>query len=391
MSITRLHCLGFVALLFPPVLAVLTAAPTPEIQQETNLKELLTEHVKRLPLRFEKSVQAREMDWPLATVGSFPEEEWARLPKDGKTSKAGAVINGLVTLQPLRAGQRADVCLVGPSLNSGESWVPSLVLRRDNVITVVMESWTDNGLREKNIPSQDAYLLSLGGPGALKAGDYDLRIISRVLFRDIQNESLFYEYKKVRIGKLKFQVVGTREAAPKLAKLQPGELKQVEVTPEERQWLRQRPTDLTQLDLRPDRPPPEGTGMEVRAGWFNREEWLKTPPRRTADMPVLADTAGKGLLYAAALGPALNSGDYTSLREIAYKGKQVVLRMDVWRDAGERRRNIIQQPLLVAPLLVSVPGDYRVEVEWTFLRGANHEGPFTREMSKTSEARFKID
>src|SRR5436190_866836 len=125
----RMLMLALLALLvFMAGLSVAAPVP-PDKKPEADIKDLL-DSAKRLPLRAESSREAREVALPLATVGSFSEEEYARLPQNRTIGKARAAVQGLVKLQPPRAGTPTDALLVGPVLNSGESWLPAPLGRR---------------------------------------------------------------------------------------------------------------------------------------------------------------------------------------------------------------------------------------------------------------------
>jgi RNA polymerase sigma factor (sigma-70 family) len=386
-------------LLVPHAGAVRNLAPAPERTDNGWENNVINEKAKRLELHFDSAWAVKELNMALATVGRFPTEDFKNRPQDGTLRQSGAVALGLVIPQLARADQLTQVFLVGPTLHEGAACRPAVLTRQDNVFTLVMETWTDNTPRAMNrlkffLP---VTVLSLGQLAASRPEEnYELRIVWRDLYQDAAKGSLFHECRKQAIGSIRFQVLGAGDPAPKDSKapsLQQKDLKEVEVPAEQRSWLRQRVTDPLKMDLLPEPELNRDAGMELRVGAFNQDAWRATNPKRSADMPTLTPPprSSKDPVYAALLGPVLNSGDGMTLREIAYKDRQVILRMDVWRDAGERRRNILQQPLLITPLTVPGPGEYKVEVEWTFLRAASHQDPSTREAIKKSEAKLKIE
>jgi RNA polymerase sigma factor (sigma-70 family) len=297
-----------------------------------------------------------------------------------------------------RAGKETSFVLVGPQLNSGEAWQPFALMRRDNVLTLVMESWTDDRPRRKNVPAHDIHQLSLG---QLPAGDYELRFIWRDLFNEYE-KTPYYRCRKISTGRLRFSVVPADAPPPKKFApdvLEAKELKEAEPSAAERERPRQRLNGTVEHGLRFDlnqqaRPP------EVLAGTFDWVKWQQTKPVRVADIPVLAAPTPTDPLYAAVVGPVLQNAEWIHLREIVWKDRRAILYVDVWQDDGERLRNLNVQPLIVTTLeapkrtvdgkSMAVAGAYQIDVEWTYLRPPKPKQPYAVKDRKTSTVKLAV-
>jgi hypothetical protein len=88
-------------------------------------------------------------------------------------------------------------------------------------------------------------------------------------------------------------------------------------------------------------------------------------------------------VFAVVLGPQLNTGEWLTLREVEWQEKRAVLRLDLWRDSEPRKKNLVESPILVAPLGSPAgrlgAGDYTAEAQWFLLRAPTNRDPYTPE------------
>ena len=142
---------------------------------------------------------------------------------------------GGMELKEARQGRMTHVHLVGPTRNTGEAFGPVALQRRGNTFILVVESWTDNGERRKNIPTHDSFLIELG---QLDGGDYKLEVAWHGLFNDRQkgaeNRQLpedVYRHTEQWTGRIDFHVAKPDDAPAKgkLPVLEQNQLKAVEV------------------------------------------------------------------------------------------------------------------------------------------------------------------
>ena len=285
--------------------------------------------------------------------------------------------DGQEKLLPVTEDQPVTLLLVGPALNSGESFGPARLARVGNTFTLLIESWTDNGERRRNVPQQAIYSIHLGN---LKAGTYDLRVLWRDMHCDNKLGSL-YHWISSKNGVVPFEVgKGAQGAVPMTLKLADLRVAEVPADAKQRSW--QRPI-FWQREL--------GAGGNLngmpapglRVGWFDLPKWLAANPANLGDVPGLQLPLKDQPIYAVVLGPSLDTGMWLTPRSIEWQDKKAVLRVDVWRDNEARLQNLKQWPLLSVPLFngpgLMKPGDYQVEVEWTWLRAPNNRGPYTTE------------
>jgi hypothetical protein len=140
--------------------------------------------------------------------------------------------------------------------------------------------------------------------------------------------------------------------------------------------------------------------------------WLQTNPTTLSDLPPLKMPEPTSAMHAVILGPSLNMGEAMTMREVEWKGKEAIVRVELWQDDGPRLKNIPFWPLLVVPLqpptkeeagrVRLAPGEYTVRVEWAFLRAPSigglyvlpdptkGPGPASKVLREKSEQKFTI-
>ncbi len=305
---------------------------------------------------------------PAVTVGRFPASGVEPLK---------AFTEGKLELLPARSGENAQLFVVGELLNSGETADVVRLTRAGNRFTLTAVAYRDNGVRYRNVPSFPVFQVSLG---ALDAGDYEVRVVWRGLHRDVhpmeegRQPDWWFQLASLKEGTLRFTVVAkdaaTDGAAPKF---QADAFKDrgFNAAEKQRQW--QRPLANTSSIVRPKEVAhPNGLQVGRYAGELGAAPATleKVEPVNSTD-PVCA----------VIVGPELNSGERMALREIEWKGNEAILRVDLWRDDGQRKRNTPFIANLVAPLQLPprpdgkpgehAAGEYKVRVEWTLLRAPN--------------------
>lgn len=341
---------------------------------------LLAEEAPRVPLtilgaHFLQTGDDRAL--PLATIGSAPEGTAALPPftvlvhrlegsRDGSLAEdpacealVRALTDGSATLAPVQPGGQALVFLVGPWLNSGERWEPTSLSREGNTFTLVITSWRDNGPRRRNVPMRPTVLLSLG---EVAAGDYVLAITYRGMFLDVEAKQSRYGMNDLQHGDLPFHVLATPEAGGGPVTLPQGALRVAAI--ERTQPNAQRPyAGVYRLGMREG----EAPAPLVQAGAFDLAGWARTEGGPDAP-PTLEPPGDRGAICACVTGPRMNSMEWVSLASATWTDEGVRLVVEVWRDEGDRDKNIQYTPLLVVPLdRPATAGTYRVDVEWTTL------------------------
>ncbi len=317
---------------------------------------------------------------------------------------------GVTKFLPPRAGGSNGLFLVGPELNSGEAWGPVALTRSGNTLTLLVESWTDNGGRRRNIISRESYFLSLPG---LEEGKYELRFVWRGLFRDASKQREHYAWNTTRAGRIDF-TVEKKDAEPtagKVSSLADADLKLFEPAAADRGRLWQRGSNwFRPLAMGKDLNGLPAPGLFV--GALDFPAWLQTNPATLSDLPRLAIPEATSSLHAVVLGPPLSTGETMTLREVEWKDKDAIVRVEVWSDDSPRLKNIPFWPLLVVPLSPPtkveanrsrlVPGDYTVRVEWSFRRAPGTGGLYglpdptkgpagaAKDLKEKSEQKFTI-
>jgi RNA polymerase sigma factor (sigma-70 family) len=203
-------------------------APLPAIEPRGEAAK-----VEKLPLRFECDSLFPRPDRPLITIGHFDNAAFLARGADKPMSRVRLVGIGAMDLLEARAGAMAHLHLVGPMHNSGEVFGPIVLSRRGDTFTLVVESWTDNGGRRRNIRTHDSYLIELGD---LKAGDYKVEVVWHGFFCDKANSENVYRETQKWTGTLAFHVAGKDDAPAKGKRptLEQNQLKTVEVSKVER-------------------------------------------------------------------------------------------------------------------------------------------------------------
>lgn len=314
---------------------------------------------------------------PMATIGSAPEGT-ATLPpftglvqrmkgsRDGRSTEdpscealVKALTDGSATLAPVQPGGQALVFLVGPWLNSGERWEPTKLSREGNTFTLVITSWRDNGPRRRNAPMKPTVLMSLG---EVAAGDYELAITYRGMFLNVEKQQPQYGMDALHHGTLPFHVVATPDAGGAPATLPQGALRVAAI--ERTQPNAQRPyAGVYRLGIRQG----EAPAPLVQAGAFDLAGWAQTDGGPDAP-PTLESPGDREAIYACVTGPRMNSMEWVSLASATWTDEGVQLVVEIWRDEGDRDKNIPCTPLLVVPLdRPATAGTYRVDVEWVTL------------------------
>jgi hypothetical protein len=260
-------------------------------------------------------------------------------------------------------------------LNSGENANVVSLTRDKNVFTLVMDVWQDDFPRAKNIPWRKGFQLSIGN---LEAGEYEFRTVHRHMRMDDKTEQ-WHQFKSELVGKMDFLVTDPRDKIKtKAVLLKEDDLRDAKDKPAGLGSYRQYPecqskTIVTGIPTKDAVTAPDVPRLE--AGTFDLKKWSESNPRSLADLPKLKPAEKGDPVYATLLGPWQTTGWVVTLREIEWKDKDAIVRVDFWSDTEEGRHK--DQPsltCLVMPLKAA-PGDYRVKLEWTFLSASRSPTP----------------
>lgn len=308
---------------------------------------------------------------PLATVVSLEagrqemKGRWINgARRTGKSPTLDDIVAGKVALKAPAPDQGAKLILAGPVMNSGEAWMPEelWVDAEHHWITVVAGGWTDNGDRAANMPGRDLYLLNVG---KLSAGIWHLRVSVATMFRDEQKGQPLYTLKGLKEATTDLVVdSGDKAMRPVVAA---GDLRDGAVPMFRKHW--QYPNwgwemveDGAVID-------PE----TVRVGNFDGHDekavraFLKPGPGLTHGQEedrTRAEVAGGQAAYAVVVGPMLTSGEWMTLGEAVWQGDTLTLKVELWRDTGDRFKNIVRRPLVIVPVEAGKSAGYKVAVEW---------------------------
>lgn len=357
------------------------AEPNPAQASVSESQEAPQEAIGHLPLMIVEAqslLGEKSKNLPLLMIGRLPEKQdlpadlnlghlpscfftwysmfWTKgdrladlygLKGQGKRPALEGLADGKLALRVPRAGSPVFLLLAWSEMNTGTEFGPRALIRRGNRFTLILESWDDNFPRRKNIPSRPAFLLSFC---ALEEGEYELQVEIRFLWKDISNLPMhsFYELKAVdRSLRLPFKVYG--KAAPGL-------------TSDAEQPPRLEMSALERAKSPSPSPPPEAEGLLWQRPYSKAEQVgrggnLNGLPRwglLIEDSPALL-TGPARKTVAWITGPQLDSYQWMSLREIAWKQNQVILGIDLWCDTGGRDKNYTFFPRLSA--LLETPGN----------------------------------
>ncbi len=269
--------------------------------------------------------------------------------------------NDMLTFEGPKSGLLTSVIAVSPVLNSGENANVVSVTRDKNVFTLHMDVWEDQSFpRGKNIIHRKAFQVSLG---KLEVGEYEFRLVQRHLHMDGETKP-WYKLKSESAGSVKFRVTNPEDAiktaAVLLAEEKLSEVKDAPGLGTYRQYPEYEPKVV------PSGLPADMVAPRVEAGTADFKSWQGSNPLKLENLPKLHAPEKGDPVYLTILGPSRNAGEGLTLREIEWKDKEAIVRVDLWHDSGARYGNVITTPYLVIPLHAP-PGDYRIKVEWTFL------------------------
>lgn len=342
---------------------------------------------------------------PLLSVGRAPDNfgyQGAPVgdPSDLATLYAGNIgtkkhplIDALVEkksiLLPAHKDHSTLVVLYGPSCSSGEAIVPTMLKRKGKVFALQADLWQDNRPRLRNIPSRQAWVISLGN---LPAGKHELRLGVRSMFLDT-TKGPGYQWQAQQNGKISFEVSDEKTAPEtppiKTTTLTMDDLKKVPL-PAVAGVSWQRPVsylrDLSDKELR---------SPILKVGTYALATVLTKKPPALKDLDVPGDGREIKVTCTAIAGPQLNSGEYMSLADVLWTDKTVEVTVEIWRDNEDRAKNIKRTPLLIVPLdTIGHKGEYTVKVIWQPLEAPAPGGlykPVKDESLKPLEQKLTIE
>ncbi len=292
--------------------------------------------------------------------------------------------------QPPAADVATTAVLTSEILSTGFDWRPARVERDGRKTTIHMESWHDNLPRAANIPFQRTHIVSLG---KLPAGKHEVVV-------HIVHYHLGLGPAPASMHHLNFGRVTGRVAFDVAEKAPPATGRVPQITKADFAEFKRLPKDKHRQHVDdPWRPFAGSEALPVVHGLRDSDRgrglrklgptvgtadlatiWKKTPATMT-DIPRLRAARSGEPVYLSVLGDPLNLGEHMTLNGVYWTGRKVTVLIDLWRDSGERGKNIIRTPLLFIPLregagrTITEPGDYEVEVKWSLLYSPNGFGP----------------
>ena len=293
---------------------------------------------------------------------------------------------GQVGLPAPVAGQRVLALLVSPVLMTGQYWGPKAVYRQDNSFTVFVESWTDDGVRDKNVPQRHLYALDLG---EWPAGDYQVQLSCSTWFHDqaVRAPTALYTPRSGLTGATVAVAVpaqapaGKANPAPAMAASALVALPQ-DATP--------KPPAFGQLPRfsRQMYGWARAVGPGIFAGGVDANGMLQGIDLPAGNANALPKPAGTGNPAVVIVGPELNSYEGLTLAAVEWHdANTVVVRVRLWRDDGPRKRNVPFTPVLVVPLTppAGTAKPLTLVVDWTALVAPALGGLYDRDAATTGQ------
>ena len=277
--------------------------------------------------------------------------------------------------------EEAGLAVVSPSLNSGESFTIREIRlggKDDHEVTVVAEAWRDNRPRKQNLPARWGQLVSLG---KLPPAGYTLKLELREMFADQAQEAgeegggLRYAWTKTRVGSGAFYVADPKVPSSAVAAPVPvmmGQLKDEEPGAEGKGVLYQEPA----YAVWSSKPRARDETMPVlRVGMLDAESWAGGKIDQEPELGAVAK--GKGQLLAQIVPlTALDNGEWMSVKEIAWRGTEVTIGVEVWKKDVLRRATEQLEPQVIVPLAAGKVGKYKVDVNWAEWHASGTGLPF---------------
>jgi RNA polymerase sigma factor (sigma-70 family) len=312
----------------------------------------------------------------MAIIGRAPKLDDKELEEFRKSGK--------IKMMPAKEREELAVALASPmpALRFDEFWEPTRVFYNGKrAFTLVIESWRVADFRNFSPEHQSVRVISLG---KWKAGSYSLTIRVRDLYIDwlaskMKKSPEFYGEHGWREITVEFVVAETDT---------PDEAGNVTIIRANRLSESQGNGKFYQNPFGPVFPGPLGTpkvhyfkfdGMKddlpkpgyTVVGSCDPADLMKSPTimQNRETFPWSPPEEGKPV-YVRVEGPILVNGRM-NLREIEWKGRRVILRVDLWQDNFKKPTDFIRLPILVVPLspagFADGPGQYEVQVEWNLL------------------------
>lgn len=295
---------------------------------------------------------------------------------------------GIQKLAGAREGQENWLFVQSPPLGPGQEFVPVSLILALNRLELTADVWAGSEVYPPTKPfigERCGYLFPLP---QLKAGTYRfaLRIRRMDSLRNAGGDR--WTLGDISQATMELNVSGAEDKDMRdAATVSADQLKSEPLAQEgdpARFWQKPLRIATSVMDAR------RLVALGLAVGTFDADAWLK---KGAADFPSLENKPGEPV-YATILGPTLNSGEWMSLREIVWTGRSCELHVEVWRDDGDRAKNIIFNPVLVVPLgkLPAIAqdgkadaGEFTIRVVWTGLRAPEMRGLYSPNAKDTEE------
>jgi|GEM_PF-4167341 len=304
----------------------------------------------------------------VVSVGQTPQD------RSGCASQFAA---GKMQLKPPQAGTELVALIVSPKQDRGDYFRPVAVEHEGGSLTVVCEHWTTRHVDPLLLePVHAVYAVSLG---MLPAGEYTLHYEVQERFMNFQKNDPNYRPSTLTFGKTPVRVatVAGQEPCPIIP------LKALATKPvaeKARQRLLQLifPTVVQTAD-----PGAQGLPAALRVGRLDTGVWR---PQREGPVPIPEMTPAEAgrLIYVSILGPPMRGTDTILLREIEWIDRRAILRVELWRKAGQSAelptfRTVLVESISPVVKRTAMPaGNYTLEVQWSLMYAPSADGLYSR-------------
>ena len=347
----------------------------------------------RLPDGVTSPVQRGALD--AAYYASFRDNQLGK--NDREDANAADFAAGKLRLAPALAGSELVIAVVIPDLPQCSAAIGP-VLCDKQTLTVTIDIWRSSEIvdRSKSFNARRAEMLYLP---PLAAGNYRLQVQWREMTPADHGSG--YVWSRFKVGEMPFDV-----------KREPGVEEKSVAAMLPSDALRPMPMPGRADDARTQTPWPVtarrfvelGDAKEgVTVGSGNPFDFLRGDPaeRQTAKaMPKLGPAKSDQSLYAMIVGPRMNSGEWASVESIQWLDRTATIDCVLWKDRGERTRNVLTYPLMIVQLIppraepglapVTPAGRYQVNVVW-HERLARESGEwYSEESQRRQEVSFEV-
>ncbi len=355
----------------------------------------------RLPLIVleDSALSGKRPEVPLVTIGSLPEKSlhamrdnpqtftfgeqprWDTFP-DNSHDTIDAIGDGKIDFAGPIA-RRTVVLLAAPLLNIRSSWMPDAITIKDKVITLEVTAWDGDasGNTRKNFDRRTAYLLSLT---ALPPGDYTFFLHCTHLAEQPDHRYLPADAEDASTP---FTIAAADGKVSAPATIAESALKRSEVATTQPLATRMPPRHWARnhsLATSTDPAFAVGTLDAYKMMEDYRETAVLAPPRLQVNPT--AEYASEN--FVALINPRIESGDFIRLRDVEFRGQDIVINAEYWQDMAPRAAVVPQSPFLLIPFYFVPKGRHNITLQWHAYQGTLMLSPTAYE-EFPAEGQFK--